>query len=166
MIARRVLLCAVGILASGAPAGAARPPAGTVLLTLTGRISRPNSGTAARYDLAALDRLEQGNFEGDTPWTENPTRFTGPLLSAILNDVGATGNNLEVTAVNDYMAVIPADDARRMNVILATRHDGRPMSVRELGPLWIIYPMDKDPDLRTQAIYAKSVWQVIHITVR
>lgn len=166
MIPRRALLAAACSLAAAAPAQAAPPPTGEVILTLSGRISRPNRGDTAQYDLAALDRLEQGSFEGDTPWTENPTRFSGPLLAAILGDAVVTGSELEVFAINDYMAIIPVADARQMKVILATRHNGKPMSVRERGPLWIIYPMDQNPDLRTQAIYAKSVWQVVSITVR
>jgi hypothetical protein len=70
-----------------------------------------------------------------------------------------------VRALNDYYALVPASDARNWPVIIATRRDGAPMSVRAKGPLWLIYPMDTDPSLRNEAIYARSVWQLSRITV-
>lgn len=162
MIARRRILAAGAGLLLASPARA--EPA--ILLTVAGRLSRPNHGMESRYDLAMLDALPQGSFSGPTPWLEQSAHFTGPLLSAVLDDVGAMGTALEVSAINDYMAVIPASDARTMAVILATRLDGQPMPVRARGPLWVIYPMDRDPALRNEAIYAKSVWQVARITIR
>ena len=56
-------------------------------------------------------------------------------------------------------------DFREHAVILATRHDGALMPVRDKGPIWVLYPMDKEPALRTETIYTRSVWQVKSIDV-
>ena len=60
---------------------------------------------------------------------------------------------------------MPVSDFRKHAVILATRHDGALMPVREQGPLWVIYPMDKEPDLRIESTYTRSVWQVTAIDI-
>jgi hypothetical protein len=67
--------------------------------------------------------------------------------------------------LNDYFVIVPAADARTWPVIVATRRDGAPMSIRDKGPLWLIYPMDTVASLRTEAIYARSAWQLARITV-
>jgi hypothetical protein len=34
------------------------------------------------------------------------------------------------------------------------------MTVREKGPLWIVYPYDKNEKFQTEEIYARSVWSL------
>lgn len=86
-------------------------------------------------------------------------------MSAVLNAVGANGTTMMVKAINDYVAEVPVDDMIRYPVILATTRDGKKMTVREKGPLFIIYPFDLDPSLQNEKIYNRSVWQVKEITV-
>ncbi len=169
MLTRRALLT-VSALALTASATAARAaplavPAGKVILTVRGKIATTNSDDGARFDLAMLDALPQGRFEGETPWTKGTTVFTGPLGSAVLDAVGAAGVMLRVAALNDYSADIPLSDFRDHPVILATRHDGALMPVSDKGPIWVIYPMDRDPSLRIESTYTRSVWQVSSIDV-
>ncbi len=167
MISRRGLL---GTLASGLamPAGAAGPlalPTGPTILRIEGAIARRNRATGAEFDLAMLDALPQGRFAGQTPWTRGDVELTGPLFSGVLAAVEAAGTTLRVVALNEYAAQIPRADTIRWPVILATRRNGTPMAVRDKGPVWVIYPMDRDPALRNETIYARSVWQVSHVVV-
>ncbi len=140
-------------------------PTDKVILTVRGKIGLRNSADGARFDLAMLDALPRGRFEGETPWTRGRTVFTGPLAAAVLDAVAATGADLRVHALNDYDADMPASDFRDHAVILATRRDGAVMSIRDKGPVWVIYPMDKEPALRIETIYTRSVWQVKSIDV-
>jgi hypothetical protein len=71
-----------------------------------------------------------------------------------------------VTALNDYSSDIPFSDIAKYNVILATKQNGQYMSVRDKGPLFIVYPFDSDPELKHQTYYGRSVWQVSRITVK
>lgn len=146
-------------------AGALAAPTGKVVLTVRGKIGVTNRPATAAFDLAMLDALPQGRFDGETPWTKGRTEFTGPLGSALLDAVGATGTTLRVSALNDYSADIPVSDFRDHPVILATRRQGAVMAVRDNGPLWVIYPMDKEPALRVESTYTRSVWQVARIDV-
>jgi hypothetical protein len=39
------------------------------------------------------------------------------------------------------------------------------MSVRDKGPLWVIYPYDAVPEYKSERIYARSIWQLVSIEV-
>jgi hypothetical protein len=45
-------------------------------------------------------------------------------------------------------------------VVVAHLLNGKPMSVREKGPLFVIYPFDDDPQLRTTIYYSRCIWQL------
>lgn len=173
-ICRRLLLAVPSVLLgmggaiaqTGAPPAGPLPlPQGAVVLTLKGRIARTNAPGAARLDRAMLAALPQGSFTGETPWTKGTVSFSGPLGSAVLDHVGAEGQTLKVVALNDYSSEVPVEDFRRHQIILATHRDGKELTVRDKGPLWIIYPMDRDPSLRNAVVYHRSVWQVRDIEV-
>ena len=68
--------------------------------------------------------------------------------------------NLRCTALNDYRVEIPLDDVRRYDVVVAHLLNGKPMSVREKGPLFVIYPFDEQPQLRTTTYFSRCIWQL------
>jgi hypothetical protein len=166
-IARRRLLA---LAAAGAWAGTLRAqvlgtPTGPVVLTLRGRIQRSNQGDHAAFDMAMLEALAQHSFSTKTPWFAQVRKFTGPLLRDLLSLVGAKGTVLRIGALNDYRIDVPFDDARRFDVVLARLIDDRPITVREKGPLFMIYPFDSDTALRNALYYSRSVWQLKTIDV-
>ncbi|MCS6810530.1 MAG: molybdopterin-dependent oxidoreductase [Tepidimonas sp.] len=149
------------------PAGASPlpKPKGRVVLTVEGAIERRNQGAQASFDLAMLEALPQHRFVTRTPWDDGPVAFSGPRLRDLLAAVGARGQQLRATALNDYRVVIPIDDAQRFDVIVATRKNDAPMAVREKGPLFIVYPFDSDPVLRDKRYYERSIWQLKALVV-
>lgn len=144
-------------------AGELAVPEGRVVLTVSGAIDNTNAPDGAEFDLAMLDALPQDSVASKTPWYDDSRTFSGPLISAILEAVGAHGKALRVTAVNDYSAEIPLGDVEDYPVILATRIDGAVLSVREKGPGFVIYPFDKAPELYNEKYFGRSVWQVTSI---
>ena len=40
------------------------------------------------------------------------------------------------------------------------------MPVRDKGPLFIVYPFDSDPALKSRTFYGRSVWQVAKLVVK
>lgn len=154
------------LVASAGGALALDAPTGRVVLTVTGAIAETNAPGAAEFDMAMLAALAQRTTVTTTPWTTGEVSFAGPLGSALLDAVGATGATLKVTALNDYSAEVPAADLREHPVILATTLDGKPMSVREKGPLFLIYPFAEEPDLYNETYFNRSVWQIARIEVR
>lgn len=72
---------------------------------------------------------------------------------------------LTARAINDYSVEIPLADAVEGGPIVAYERNGAVMSLRDKGPLWIVYPFDSDPAYQTEAIYSRSIWQLEEITV-
>lgn len=161
---KRRLLLAAGLLPLAALARVPAPR-GKVLLSITGRISRPNVGDRADFDLAALDALPQHAFSTAAPWYEGRRQFSGPLLRDVLEAVGASGSLLRAAALNDYQVDIPVEDSRRYKVLLATRQEGKTMAVRDKGPLFVIYPFDEGVELRSERYYSRSAWQLRRLHV-
>jgi hypothetical protein len=147
------------------PALALDAPAGPVVLTISGQVRHANGGTAAHFDMAMLAAMAQQSFSTRTPWYSQSKRFTGPLLRDVLRAAGASGNTLRLVALNDYRVDMPFDDAQRHDVLLARLLDDQPMTVRDKGPLFVIYPFDSRPELRSAVYYSRSAWQLRTIEV-
>ena len=49
--------------------------------------------------------------------------------------------------------------------LLAFERNGKPMSVREKGPLWIVYPYDSDAKFQSEVYYSRSIWQLDRLAV-
>ena len=45
-------------------------------------------------------------------------------------------------------------------MIVARLLDDKPMSVREKGPLFVMYPFDREPQLRNSQYFSRCVWQL------
>ena len=37
--------------------------------------------------------------------------------------------------------------------------------MRDKGPLWIMFPFDAKPELKSELIYSQSVWQLRKMTI-
>lgn len=165
---RRRCLRALAALPALAGTGAARAlpaPTGPVVLEVTGRVLAANHGLCACFDMPMLSALPQTAFRARTPWFTAPRHFTGPLLRDILVAAGARGTLLRLRALNDYRVDVPWDDAQRNDPIVARLLDGEPMAVRDKGPLFLIYPFDDRPELRSAVFYNRSAWQLRTIEV-
>jgi len=141
-------------------------PVGEVVLTVEGSIANTNGEGRAAFDLAMLDALPQRTTTTKTPWYDGEESFSGPVVEMLLEAVGATGTTVTVRALNDYSADIPIADFKANPVILASRLNGEVLSIRDKGPLFVIYPFDLDPALYNEIYFGRSVWQVTSLTVR
>jgi hypothetical protein len=148
-----------GLAAQPASAALAAPTAAPVL-SVGGRIQRRNQGERAVFDMPMLEALPQRDIVARTPWYAEPRKFTGPLLRDLLERVAADGRSVRAIALNDYRVDIPVEDARRFDVIIARLLDDRPMPVREKGPLFVMYPFDAHPELRTAIHFSRCIWQL------
>lgn len=158
----------IAVLVAANLAGAASLPEPTEkpILTVTGKIAVTNKDGTAQFDRAMLEALGAASFSTSTPWYKETVKFEGVPLTKLMEAVGATGDRIVSIALNDYSAEMPMEDARKFGVILALKRDGEYMTVRDKGPLFIIYPFDSNPDLKAQKYYSRSVWQVARIEVK
>jgi hypothetical protein len=141
-------------------------PKGEVILTVSGSsLDHPNVGAKAEFDLAMLDALAGRVGAMETPWTEGKVRFSGPFLRSVLAAAGAHGHKITIKALNDYASDLPMKDADELDTMLATRMNDKLMSVRDKGPIFLIYPFDKNPSLYNEKYFSRSVWQIKEIEV-
>jgi hypothetical protein len=151
----------VTLVSLGAPCAWARAgaPEATVL-TVRGR--GVSGAGSMDFGMAALERLPQRRIVTDTPWYAGPREFSGPLLREVLQIAGVPpqAQRARLVALNDYRVEMPLEDARGHDVIVARLLDGKAMSVREKGPLFVMYPFDREPALRSTLYYSRCVWQL------
>jgi hypothetical protein len=167
MLKRLSIVCLVMFCVTSLAVAETMPaPKDPVILTVTGKITNRNSAQGAAFDAAMLQALPSRVTVTNTPWYPEKTAFEGPVGAAMLDLVGANGTMLRVTALNDYVVEIPVADLRKWPVILATKIDGKLISVREKGPIFVIYPFDQEPSLYNELYFGRSAWQVRTIEVR
>ena len=159
---------ACGLAAAGLQIRAQDTPAAEpkVILTLTGKVQKRAGTEAIDFDMAMLAKLPPASFNTKTPWYTQPRKFTGVLLRDLLASVGGTGSTLKAMALNDYRVEIPAVDWLQHGAMLAYLLDDKPMTVREKGPLVIIYPFDQRREVRTAVHYSRAVWQLRSLELR
>jgi hypothetical protein len=144
---------------------ALQPPSGEVVLTVKGRIGVTNGEGMARLDRGQILALGTSELRTATPWTEGEQTFGGVLGTRLLEALGAAGTVLRMTALNDYKVDIPVAEVRAYPVLLALEVAGRPLSVRERGPIWVIYPWSAHPELDDRLHRQRAIWQVSEIIV-
>lgn len=135
------------------------------LLVISGNVSKLDVDGFVKLTRGQLEAMPTTSFSTTTIWTEGEHEFTGVSLKVLMDEVGAQGSMLKATALNDYSVDVPLSDAVEGGPIIAYLMDGMPMSVREKGPLWLLYPYNSKADYRTETIYSRSIWQLNRIEV-
>lgn len=139
---------------------------GDVIMTIDGAIRPDAPAGGYTLDLAGLQSFAAEEFATTTIWTEGELTFTGVPLSALLKAAGATGTTVAAEALNGYSVDIPIADLEEDVPIVAYHIDGEVFSRREKGPLWIVYPYDRDEKYKSEISYAYSIWQLQRLTVK
>lgn len=167
--ARKVLLSALfSALLMAVPSlqAALAPPTGRVLLIVDGNIDQTNVGDELHLDMEALRALPAVSFRTLTPWTEDQwLEFRGTSLKALLEAAGAGSDAFTAVGVDDYAAEFQDIDLEKYPVMIAFEQDGKLMSLRQLGPLRVIFPFSDFPELDTESSKAMAVWQLVRMTV-
>ncbi len=132
-----------------------------VILTL----QDSKSGQSTTFTDADLMALPQVSFETETIWTEGVVAFSGPSLKSVIDHAGVSPGDVELYAINDYNVVLPIEKIEDGAPIIANRIDGAPFSVRDKGPLWIVFPYDGESQYNTEEYFALSVWQLNRLNV-
>ncbi|ALN74988.1 hypothetical protein [Aureimonas sp. AU20] len=163
MLTRRLFAKSLASLALAS--GSAWTPAfaKTAILTLSGRSN--GASITVPLDLADIDALPQTSFRTTTPWTEGVVEFSGVLLQDCLAASGITGDKLHLVALNDYEAEADRTDMANAEALLATRQNGRVMTIADKGPVFLMFPFDRRSDLQRRSYYAQAVWQLAEVNI-
>jgi hypothetical protein len=140
------------------------PAAGDVVLVIDGA-GNPNRGDDLVLSLEQIEAMGTVGLEvDDTVATGRRSEFTGPLLRTLLEYADVQGKAIHAAALNDYRIDIPMTDATELPVIVATRQDGRRMSIAHYGPLRVIYPQ-RGYALASAEVNARLIWQLDQLSV-
>ena len=156
-----ILASLVLLFATTASAQSSTSPNGDVVLSVTGAVNKDPT----LFDLEMLMALDETVIETTTIWTEGAQVFQGVALDVLMETLGVTQGTLLATAINDYTVEIPVSDAVAGGPIIAYKLNDATMSVRDKGPLWVVYPYDSSADYRSEVIYSRSIWQLDRIEV-
>ncbi|MFC6486451.1 molybdopterin-dependent oxidoreductase [Nitratireductor sp. GCM10026969] len=141
-------------------------PGGKILLEIEGRIEHTNRREKAVFDRAMLETLPPATLETTTVVTDGVQRFDGFYMRDLLELVGADGETVTASALNDYVIDIPAEDFTRFDVVVATHMNGERLETRDKGPLWIVYPRDDHAELEDLRYDYRWVWQLNHLDIQ
>ncbi len=123
-------------------------------------------GRQITLDDAALAALPQTQFKTATPWTTGMHDYRGPPLAAVLAAQGVKNvSKIAVSALNGYQQVVDLALFEEAPLTLVRHEDGKPLTRRNKGPLWLLIPLSSYPKLDIPLIHNCMVWQVTRIEI-
>lgn len=139
---------------------------GQPILTVSG----PQATLVSRWAEEDFSKLEWRELATSTPWTQGVQHFKGPLLRDVLiahfkDEADLASRTLRFKAMNGFSVEFLAIDAWDFDCIVARELNGKPMRIRDKGPLWLIYPRDNDPRLKDVLREERWVWQLDRIQI-
>jgi hypothetical protein len=135
---------------------------GEVLLTVLDSAS----GKEITFDRGDLEALPRHRLDTHTSVTDGVHHFEGPLMRDVLGVAQSPGEEILAIALNDYEITIPLSDFERFDVIAALEMDGKALTPRDKGPIWIVYPRDEHAELQDIRFDYRWVWQLCRIEIR
>ncbi|WP_052704077.1 molybdopterin-dependent oxidoreductase [Vibrio nigripulchritudo] len=130
------------------------------ILTVSGQVEK-----SRKYSLEQIQSFPQLLITTNTPWTNEAHSYKGPTLEDILNDAKAKGSWLTLKALDKYQVTVDFERIRQFKPILAWEDNGKKMTVRGKGPLWLILPKDHHKELEAQIFNDYMIWQLVTIDV-
>jgi len=126
-----------------------------------------NSGcdNAVQLNQAALLALPQKQFVTHHSWSDNAESFSGPLLQDVLNTTCSNTKKIKLTALNDYAIDMDFSRLKHYQPIIALSVNGKRLSIREKGPLWIMLPLDDHKDIEKRSMDGMMIWQLSDIKI-
>lgn len=164
MFQRRQFLLAITATLIGARFAVAETAGGANerILTVDGKTA---AGRTFQFTCDDLLNLGAERVSTHTPWHDGLVDFDGVLARDLMTLVGATGENAAIFALDDYQVDVPLADFTQYDAIFAYAMNGKPLTVEEKGPLFLVYPYNSKPQLATEAYYARSIWQIARIKI-
>lgn len=139
---------------------------GSVLASDRTVLAFTNNGQTQHWTLSEMIDKADMNVITKTPWTDGLVTFRGVSSRHLLALVDKPKADIKVTALNDYWAVIPYEDIVKYNPILAVMQNEQTMSIRDKGPIWVIYPLTQHNELNNEVLHSRMVWQVASIELQ
>jgi hypothetical protein len=128
------------------------------------RLIAADRTTTLDLSLEMLEALPQATVVTENEFANGKVAYRGPLMRDVLAQLGLDGvAQVRLIAANDYFVDIPTEDFRAYDAILAMEADGKRLSRRDKGPLWLMYPISDHAELNDPVYLRRLIWQVVRI---
>ncbi|KGY14113.1 hypothetical protein NM22_01240 [Vibrio tubiashii] len=118
----------------------------------------------SHHDLTT--KLSETSFTTKLPWYPDKNKFTGFKVSELLEHLDIDDAfALTFVALNDYAASSRMEDILKYQPIIAYKMNDKLMKVRNKGPYWLVFNLDKNAEIDNAAYHAQMVWQIDEIVV-
>lgn len=105
-------------------------------------------------------------FQTKLPWLDKSVSFTGFRASDLLSYYRINDAfSVSFVALNDYSSSSRVEDLLQYNPIVAYQMDGEKMKVRNKGPYWLVFDLDKYPEIDNAGYHSQMVWQIDEIMI-
>lgn len=155
----RVALTLALVLGLAPATGPARADGLSLGVTAEG-VAHPMSQRIALDQLAAMPQAE---VRAVTPWTEGEVTFAGVAFQTLAHSLGVAGGKVVLRALNAYEITLDTSRVIEDGGVLATRMNGKPIPIRDKGPVWLVFPSAERPDLASADKAHMWIWQVDEI---
>lgn len=117
--------------------------------------------------LNQLRALRTVEYRIPHPHLKRTMTFRGVLLSDLATELGLKDRDLRFEAIDDYGATILAEDYQAFPVLLAYEADGRLLTIKDKGPLTVVFPIHAHERRFPSVKYGSQwVWYVSRIEPR
>ena len=140
------------------------PSFADTILTVTVKQSG-QADQLTEFSRGDLQDLGLATLRTANDYVDGSAIFEGPLMRDLIVFVGGENANIaRMIASNDYTVEIPMEEFFKYRVIIALKQDGKQLSLRDKGPIWLIYPMSQHVELRDPAFNNRLIWQLDRVT--
>lgn len=116
----------------------------------------------------AIEKAGSVTFKTTLPGTDGEElhEVRGPLMQSLLDQAGFASAEYVAVALDNYEIDVPAEDFATLGAIAAVEVDGKPLTVRDKGPTWIVYPRSDNAALTDPIYESRSVWQLKELVAK
>lgn len=111
-----------------------------------------------------LLELPQHSFTTNHTWSTTPQEFSGPLLADVIKLVCPNAREVYLRSLDQYSIMINFQKLAKYQPILALKIDGKLLSIRERGPIWLMVDTN-GYKLPARSLDNLLVWQLYYIRI-
>lgn len=121
-------------------------PDGPAVLRIRG-VEGGNAGTSTALDLATIEELPRVEVQLYEPFQNREMTFRGVPMADLLRISGVQGPDasIYIHALDDYHVEFGLRELEDAGAVLATRADGRPIALKDGGPIRVVFPRAEGP---------------------
>ncbi len=154
-------------------------PKGPVILTIAGKITKPNRpglqenldgffkhhelrfAKAREFDRAMLAALPQHKIKARWSKWKQTAEFTGPRLSDVLASAGAENGTVRIMALDGYATDLKPADLAAKDWMVALNWNGKPLGIGRFGPTMVVHTPAAGVGV-AEAEEQKWVWAILY----